>query len=356
MEVVLSGDSPAALTAGILLLSRARSFGLVQLKVSIDGDPQDITPVEGPATLHSTVLASCGVGRELGQGPLVVVPGPPGRPLLTSLSKEGLGPWFELDTSGRGSHPGAQAFVRLSRDPRPRARQLGKQLRRFLADLGIPAEPALLDLLFAAPVPPLDRLALTLRAGRAITGVAGTPVHAWLASDTSEFPDPLPSDVPGEVVVERFRAGELEALLGRATVRGRDRAEDWLEGMIALADSDGGRDMDLVGALAELASHVGLLPSHGMLPPTAAAADAVATGLGRALGAHRGERDASQALRHVFEFLGGRFVQGEEHPIRLGYSDPPPEGVERWRWFVEGVDRAATRAEDLWREVMDRPS
>ena len=61
MSVELSGNSPAALTAGILLLSRARQFGQ-RLSVSVMGDPDQITPVEGPALVHSAVLASCGVG------------------------------------------------------------------------------------------------------------------------------------------------------------------------------------------------------------------------------------------------------------------------------------------------------
>ena len=74
MTVSLKGNSPAALTAGILLLSRARSFGQ-RLDVAILGDPHDITPVVGPALVHSPVLASCGVGRELGAGALVIVPG-----------------------------------------------------------------------------------------------------------------------------------------------------------------------------------------------------------------------------------------------------------------------------------------
>lgn len=356
MDVVLHGDSPLALTAGILLLSRARSFGMVHLKVRIEGAPEDITSVRGPAAVHSNVLASCGVGRDLGQGPLVVVPGPPGEPLLLSLSREGLGPWMALDTTGVGAHPATAAFVRLCRDPRPRARQLGKQLRRFLADVGIPAEPALLDFLFAAPLPPLNRIALTLRAGRTITGDAGTPIHSWLSADMDDLPDPLSADTPGEVVIERYKSGELERLLARTTVRGRDRIEDWIDGMVALTGVDEGRDLDLVGALAELGSHIALLPPNGMLPPPAAAADAVAVGLGRALGAHRGEHDASRSLVEVFQFLGGRFTQGEVHPIRLGVSEPPEDRLGRWRWFVAGVDQAATRAEHLWREVMDQPS
>ena len=132
MQVELRGASPAAHTAGILLLSRARSMGIPGLQVAIVGDGTDIASVKGPAILHSNVLASCGVGRELGMGPLVVVPGPADAPLLACLSREGQGPWFALDSGGTGVHPATQAFVRLCRDPRPRARQVSRVLRRAL--------------------------------------------------------------------------------------------------------------------------------------------------------------------------------------------------------------------------------
>ena len=352
MDVVLEGDSPAALTAGILLLSRARSFGLVQLSVSIVGDPAAITPVEGPAVLHSTVLASCGVGRELGQGPLVVVPGPATEPLLVSLAPDGRGGWFDVDTCGGGLHPATQAFVRLCRDRRPRARALGRGLRDLMAALGVPPEPALLDFLFAAPVPVLSRVALTLRAGRAITGDVGLPVHHWLARDRFELPDELPSGVTGRQVLE----ADLEPLLARLTLSARDRVEDALATLRQLADDDGDRDVALVGALGEVLSAVVALPPNSMLPPPNAAADAVATGLGRALGATRGEHDASQSLVQIFRFLGGRFVEDDPHPLRLG-TGPAPEGrAATWRWFVDGVARASDRTEEIWREVMDRPS
>ena len=356
MKIALKGSSPAALTAGILLLSRARSFGLPGVEVSVVGDPSTITPVMGPAVLHSTVLASCGVGRELGQGPLVVVPGPPGDPLLVCLRAEGQGGWFAVDTVGAGTHPATQAFVRICRDPRHRARQLGKQLRRFMAALGLPAEPALLDLLFLAPEPPLNRLALALRAGRAISGEAGLPVHRYLAGEVDELPDPLPSDLDGAEVLRRHAAGELEPLLQRVSLASRDRVEDFLEGMTALSASDAGRDMALVAELAQLAGHLLALPPQAMLPPPDSSSDAVATGLARALGASEGERDASAKLLEVFTFLGGRFSSDEPHPIRL-HEDPAPEDrLERWRWFVDGVGEASDRAEATWREVMDRPA
>src|SRR5690606_29258568 len=74
MEVTLEGSSPAATTAGIMLLTRARQLGY-RLAVSVVGNPDEVVPVTGPALLYAPVLASCGVGREDGSGATVVVPG-----------------------------------------------------------------------------------------------------------------------------------------------------------------------------------------------------------------------------------------------------------------------------------------
>ena len=354
MELELKGNSPAALVAGILVLSRARSFGIPGVRVRIVGDRETITPVEGPAIFHSNVLASCGVGREDGQGPLVILPGPTELPLLACLSREGLGPWFELDTQGLGLHPATQAFVRLARDPRPAARVLSKQLRVAMADLGIPAEPALLDLLFDAPAPTLTRLAITLRAGRAITGQAGHPWHQILGSTDQRLPDPL--DLSGEELLERFAGGALEPWLGRLSERHRDAVEDWLMSMALLSDQDDGRDMDLVSALGVLMSQVLVLPRNAMLPPPSGAEDLVATGLVRALGATRGQTDANQSLLQVFQFLGGTFIDSAPHAIDVGSPPAPQDRLGRWKWFVAGVSRASEVADDLWRGLMDPAS
>ena len=70
-----------------------------------------VTSVCGPAILHSPVLASCGVGRELGQGALVVVPGPATDSLLVSTSPGGCGAWLAPASTGGGLHPAARAFL-----------------------------------------------------------------------------------------------------------------------------------------------------------------------------------------------------------------------------------------------------
>ena len=123
MNVSLKGSSPATMVAGILLLSRARSFGQ-RVRVEIVGDPGDIGVVEGPAILHSAPLASCGVGRDYGSGALVVVPGPATAPLAVSLTADGRSEWFQVDRAGEGVHPATRAFVRYRKDQRPAARKM----------------------------------------------------------------------------------------------------------------------------------------------------------------------------------------------------------------------------------------
>lgn len=356
MDVTLKGNSPGALTAGILLLSRARSFGVPSPRVAILGDPTDIAEVAGPAIVCSNVLASCGVGRTHGRGPLVVIPGAPDAPLAVNLGQDGLGPWFEVDGAGLGLHPATQALMRLSRDSRPQARELGRQLRGFLGALGICAEPAVLDLLFAAPVPPLTRIALGLRAGRAITGDEGEPINRFLLAEEPAGTEGFPLGLGAAEVLELHRSGGLQPLLQRMAPAHRRGVESFLTAAGELARVDGGRDLALVGALAELCGHFALLPPHSILPPVDAAADAVATGLGTALGASGGPTNAAAALVDIFRFLGGRFVAQAVHPMQLNAEPPPPDRLGRWRWFCGSVVDAARHADALWRQVVDLPS
>ena len=178
MDVCLRGSSPGATTAGIMLLTRARQLGY-SLSVSVVGDPDDIVAIPGPAVCYAPVLASCGVGREDGSGATVVVPGPPGAPVMVTVHPHGVSGWFYVDRSGNGHHPATQAYVRLTRDPRPGARELARSLRKALDVLGCSTDPAVLDVLFGPDVPPLTRLAVALRAGRAMTGGRGEPITRY---------------------------------------------------------------------------------------------------------------------------------------------------------------------------------
>ncbi len=335
MNVSLKGSSPATMVAGILLLARARSFGQ-RVRVEIVGDPGDIGVVEGPAILHSAALASCGVGREYGSGALVVVPGPAKAPLAVSLTADGRSDWFYVDRAGDGVHPATKAFVRYRRDARPVAKHHVRAFLKAAEILGIAPEPAVLDLLFGAPAPPLTRIALALRAGRALTGERGAPITAFLGGDLGD----------DEHV-------SIAATLARLAPPLRAEVEDFIRCAEELAALDG--DRAWIDGLTEIASHLALIPPQGMLPPLAPAADAVAFGLGRALGATQGNCQAQAGILETYKFLGGKFTDSAPWPVELPSDPPPTERLARWAWFASHVSAAAEKVDRLWRDLVDPP-
>ena len=355
MKVVLAGNWPASLTAGILLLSRSRSFG-IPLSVSVVGEPKKLTNVEGPAVVYSHVLASCGVGRDLGQGPLVVVPGPPTESVLLSLEEHGKGTWFSVDSSGEGGHPATKAFVRLVRDNRASARHAAALLRRLCRWAGVPPEPALLDVLFGAPAPPLTRLGLAIRAGQALTGEPVQPITHSLVKGGVECPVIQSEAVDAGEVFKEWRKGALGEVLECFPVSARLSTEDFLDAVSTLIQEGEEELLPLVSALSELAGTLVVLPRGCMMPPLDASADSVANGLAHVLGARGGESNANRSLLDIYRFLGGRFVDHENYPYSL-YSAPVPEcRQERWQWFVESVLQASEQLDDLWAAVMDPAS
>lgn len=352
VEVYLRGSSPGATTAGIMLLTRARQLGY-RMNVHVVGDPDDILPIEGPAVCYAPVLASCGVGREQGSGATVVVPGPPGRPVMVTVHPHGVSGWFFVDRSGNGHHPATQAFVRLSRDPRPKARELGRELRRAMEGLGMSTDPAVLDVLFGADVAPLTRLAVALRAGRALSGGRGQPITRFTTGSADA--DPLDLGFDDAARSRLMHPNGLRSILDGLSTAIRDRAETFLGLARELAQEDGGRDLVLVHHLAELASHLVLLPPNSILPPLGAAEDSVATGLRFALAAE-GDGDANRQLVSVFRFLGGRFTDSATHSYEVCDAPAPAQHIERWQWFCAQVRQGRKRADALWPQIVDPPS
>ena len=348
MTVSLQGNSPAALTAGILLLSRARSFGQ-RLQVEVVGPADEVTPVEGPAIVHSAVLASCGIGRRLGSGALVIVPGRPADPLAASLVDGGDGPWFEIDRSGAGGQEATQAFVRMCRHPALEVRDVARRLRRALAALGCAAEPAVLDLLFGAPVPPLVRVALSLRAGRALSGADHATLNRFLAQDWSALPDPLPDSLSSAELEAARVDGRFGALLSRVGISSHDPIEEWLEDAQAAAGLDPAFG-ELAARIVGVGSHVCALPPQSMLPPL----EPIGCGRGGAgrNGATNEDSDANRTLSETFRFLGG--ASRTRPPTPSAWRRRSRRRSARTVALVLRVDqRAAAAADRLWRRVVD---
>lgn len=351
MDVILRGSSPCATVCAILLITRARQLGM-RLRASIIGDETDIAPVKGPAVAHSAVLASCGIGRELGSGAVVVVPGAPGDPLMLSLAPDGRDGWFLADRDGRGAHSATEAYVRLTRDARPAARRIAKDLRRALEALGMAPEPAVLDILFGAPIAPLSRLSLALRAGRAISGTRGEAVTRYLSGVDAQR-EPLSPWLDREAFGAELASG-LPWLLDGVSSTVHDRVEEWFHTASALAAEDAGRDMPLYYALAELASHLVQLPAHSILAPLPAHEDAIATALKVAHTAV-GDDDANAQLQAMYRFLGGKYVTDAANSFAVEVVPPPDDRLARWRWFCDEAVRGRAWADEIWPNLVDPP-
>jgi len=353
MTVALQGNSAAAVTAGILLMSRARRLG-DRLEVLVMGDPSEITPVLGPALVWSPVLASCGVGQRLESSAVAIIPGPADAPLAMCLHPEGDGPWFEVDRAGKGVLPATRAWISLARSRSAADRSLARALARLVEALGCPAEPAVLDLLLGAPAPPFTRLAVAVQVGRTLTGAGEQPLTHHLRPALGELPDPLPGPCTAGGLAAALEEGRLQALLQRVADPLRADLEAGLRSLLA-------RDCDHPGAgllacqLVDVAGPLASLPVGGLLPPLEPAAEAVAQAFGAGLGAHAAERDASQMLVRTFRFLGGSFTDDARYPVSIPGEAPPEGPLERWRWLCRSARRAADAADTLWRRVTDPP-
>jgi len=355
VKAILAGSSPGAMTAAILLMTRARQLGY-PLRVDIMGEAKDITAVEGPAVTHAPVLASCGVGREHGAGGTVVVGGPADRPLLISTHPDGLDSWYTASRQGSGEHAATQAFYRLANDPRVEARKLAKDIRRVLALLGVLPSPFVLDTLFSAELPPLTRIAFTLRAGRAASNLPCQSITQFLSGKGLTAMEPFEAATPApEEVISLLQSADVGSpLLAGLTESAGVRLGQWCRLAEVVSTADQGRDGDFIAQMASLLSHLVQLPSHSMLPPLDSTLDGVALCIPRGSVALDSE-DANARLREVFQFLGGRYVtQGRN--VHTVYAIPPPEDrLARWSWFCQAALEGRRRADELWSQITDPP-
>jgi len=280
-----------------------------------------------------------------------MVPGPAIEPLAISFMQSGLSDWFTVDRAGKGVHPSTKAFVRLCRNPELDALNLGRILRRALAATGCPPEPALLDVLFGAPLPPLERIAVALRAGRAMTGSKGDLFTRYISSGVANLPDALPTPCTFGELKRAEEDGRFERLLDRIEPGIRDAMADWFDGMMGLEEAAAMEP--LICGIAEVGSHLVSLPMAGMIPRLGPGRVSIAQNLGQAIGSVAADYCAIGTLIEMFRFLGGSFTPHSPFAISVA-GEPAPEGrLERWAWLCRAAESAKEESENIWRRLVD---
>jgi hypothetical protein len=220
---------------------------------------------------------------------------------------------------------------------------------------GVPPEPALLDLLFGAPVDPLTRIGMTLQASATMTK---SRVHRSVSEHLSGgIETPLLNDgISGAQVLELWHSGALKGVFAALPDGVAVAIGDWLSSMEQFNSQEGGDCEALLAALATLLGNVLLLPQGCMLPMLDPTNRGLAIGIVNVLGAREKDSDTNKSLLDVFRFLGGRFEHSSPYPFRLP-DTPAPEGrTERWMWLVSSVEQAAEEMENIWSEAMSPTS
>jgi hypothetical protein len=266
------------------------------------------------------------------------------------MEEAGLEGWFVVDRSGAGFHESTQAVIALCRHPEPEGQNLGRVLRNALAAVGCPAEPALLDLLFGAPLDPLHRLALALRVGREMSRAIGDPFTRFVRSGIEDLPDPLPTPLSADALKEAVSNGHVSRLLDRLQPGIHDQVQDWLVGVERVEAHPG--FSGLVRDIAVVGSHLVSLPMAGMLPTLPHHQEVLAEYLGRAIGAVQGEHCAMAALVETYQFLGGVFIEHSPFAVAIPGSDPPEGRVERWQWLCQAAHVTMDETEAIWKRLV----
>jgi hypothetical protein len=207
-----------------------------------------------------------------------------------------------------------------------------------------------LELLFATPAPPLMRLAIALWAGRAMSGGRGAAITHYLADYPEALPDPLSAeDCAVGRIHDTLRDNAFQELVDRLRLNVRDPIESWTRQLAAAGPTYD----DLLGNLMVVLSHLTALPPQGILAPLQPSMDAVAVGVGPAIGATSGCINAMESLCNIFRFLGGRFTSHAKYAIEIPGAAPPVDRLERWAWLCQSAKGAAEQADTLWRHVVD---
>ena len=316
MPLTLKGSWPATLSAGILLLSKARRLG-IPISVQILEDSMPI--IKGPALIRDSLLVGLGLTKSKTDNNLVVVPGDSCAPILLRL---GEADWVFVDRSGKGYLDSTKTFMSLFHTHKEFV-SLGLQAIAALRRLGVAIEPCVLDVLFAEHLDPILRFQLFLALGRVLSDKQGQSLSSVFLKNKS----PTQSGVVQPEILKKVR--------------------EWLQQVSTISEQHevfAQQANQLVQQFEKITIHDLSLSLNSHLI-------SIVRSIKQGLAAIDSNHDALTIMKRRFTFLGGGFTQKAENVITLPDVICPEEQISKWQWLCSQAHAGSAEVERLWLRI-----
>jgi len=309
VSIYFEGSWPASVAAAVLLLTKARRFG-IHLNVSIVQDQRPCKTV-APALFYSPLLVGLGLPHATNDPSMVMLPGKSDSAGLVYLKER----WLRIDRSGFGEREESKAMLSILQSQDKADWSLQQKFFAGCQQLGITLEPALLDLFFALDDLD-DRLDVLLRIGRCIKGSTGKSLQELLGPiDNREILihktfQPWYARCPNALLSEQIRKIETELLHFNLQMLSSVSTPSML-----------GLQRSLVDFLGAISARV----------------------------------DPLSYLQKQYQFLGGKFVKTRPSGKRISFPKVqiPNTDIEMLDWLIDETKKGEAAVEDIWRSLSE---
>ena len=306
MSICLQGSFPACIAAGILLLSKARRFGMtLSLSIVTDSIPS-ISP--DPTLLYSPLLVGLGIPQASADPAMVILSGKStafGRVRIADT-------WYSIDRSGQGLRPETKELIAILLNNDKSDVEFQQEFFSLLSKLGLCLEPAMIDLFFAMAESDMEEaFRVLLYVSR--TNKRGSSFYA------------LRSEWQEDDVLSAFFRWEQRTegmILGEKLAR-------WKQEFL---------NMDMRLLSMQITPEISGI-QRSMLEFLGSIGDAV---------------DLFRILKERYLFLGGKFVQqeGRGYVYSFPESTPPEESNTCVDWVKNQAEIGSQAVESIWQAVM----
>lgn len=304
VPIYIQGSWPACVSAGVLLYTKARRFGM---SLSIHVVDRDLPEIDvSPTMFYSPLLVALGLPHSRYDSATVIIPGESDAPGEIQIDHQ----WYRIDRSGYGNRAETVALLRLLHSQEEASVPLRQSLLGLLQQLGVRPEPGLFDLFFSMPSLE-EKLAILLKLGRDTSG--GLSVY--------------------EVVQMMNQSNPSEEF------------EVW---------KNGAKNTVLYPVLCELEKEWNALELSNISVYASNEMMGLQRGFIEFLGATGNKKNPLRHMRDRYQFLGGKFVTAMGKGLCYRFPDSNVPAQESfWTWLQEQVQLGADAVDMIWKKYTE---